>query len=150
MPEGDHIRLSHLAYGGRAQADDYTHPRVGSRRKFRLSEKSRVAQAQLLFSGITRTREAFDEVRRAEEISDADLADYGLVLRVESEPGFPLRVESFDRARSTRKRDSIELLNVRTTGDEDNEVTIAAVFVPYGKLPQLEAMIRQYEHEDTV
>jgi hypothetical protein len=149
MPEGDHLNLSHIAYGGRAQAEDYTHPRSGGGGEFRRAVKSRIAQAQQLFAGLTRTREAFDQVRRAEQISDSDLADYGLVLRVESEPGFPLRVESFDRVKSTRKRDSIELLNIRSVGDGENEITIAAVFVPYGKLPQLEEMIRGYEHNDT-
>jgi hypothetical protein len=149
MPEGDHLRLSHIAYGGRAQAEDYTHPRAGGGGEFRRAVKSRVEQAQRLLAGLTRTREAFDKIRRAEEISDSDLADYGLVLRVESEPGFPLRVESFDRVKSTRKRDSIELLNIRSVGEGPNEVTIAAVFVPYGKLPQLEAMIGRYEHNDT-
>lgn len=60
----------------------------------------------------------------------------GMVLEFESEPGFALTLEKMDR-----KRLGMEVLSVRRNG----QVTLAAVFVPDGKLSQLEALLTKYE-----
>ena len=74
----------------------------------------------------------------------------GLILNVESEPDFPLKFESLDRARATRKKDSIELLNLRRRRDEQGRLIMSAsVFVPFGKLEHIEQWIVGYRDKDT-
>lgn len=144
MPEADHLRYPHIPYSGKAIPDSYTHPQAGGGSGFKRFEKNRVAQARGLIQGLTSARQSFEAVFASREIVEENLSDYGLILQIESEPGFPLKVESFDQIRATRKRDSIELLNYQTIGSGEKEVTMAAVFVPYGKLYYFEGKIANY------
>ncbi|GAA5481316.1 hypothetical protein [Haloferula sargassicola] len=144
MPDDDHLRYPHIPFSGKAIPDSYTHPQAGGGSGFKRFDKNRVSQARTLLQGLTSARESFEEAGAAQQIAEEKLSDYGLILRIESEPGYPLKVESFDQIRATRKRDCIELLNSQTTGSEGREITRAAVFVPYGKLTTFEGKVDNY------
>jgi len=78
--------------------------------------------------------------------AEHDLEEYGLLLNVESEPDFPLYVESLEKGRS-----GIYLLNVRhRTGNRNVRYVEAAIFVPFGKLHILEDQIARYQESDGV
>lgn len=71
----------------------------------------------------------------------SDDAPTGIYLTFESEPGFELKTESLDRS-----SEGIELLSVRSEGNR----TLATVFVPEGKLPKLERLVKDYVEKDKI
>lgn len=78
----------------------------------------------------------FTEIQ--EERQEQNLtSDFGLVLNVTSEPGYPLSYGRLEKA-PTKKTLGIALLNVRHENTELGEVTHAAIFVPHGQLKALE------------
>lgn len=83
--------------------------------------------------------------RRSEEIASwAVPAKKGLHLEFESEPGFDLELQSLDQ----RGLGGIRLVAVRSS-PETEDALLATVFVPEGKLGQLESKIRKYATEQT-
>jgi hypothetical protein len=84
----------------------------------------------------------FEEEKQNREGLEED-SRFGLLLEVESEPGYPLNFTSLTQGRSKNK-DGIYLLNVRKLGEGVQEVTKATILVPYGRLDVLENKVRAY------
>lgn len=72
---------------------------------------------------------------------------FGLLLEVESEPGYSLSFTSLTQGKSKQK-DGIYLLNVRKWGEGAQEVTKATILVPYGRLDVLENKVRAFADPD--
>src|SRR5262249_53146637 len=124
----------------RAIQQSYTHPSQGGRDSFARIQRDPVAHAAALRRQLDRAKQAYQE---QEWFSQADhqLGDHGLLLNIESEPGFELQVQSLERVAS-----GILLLNVRRRKNPDGVRFVeAAVFVPYGKLHILENQVAAYE-----
>ncbi len=149
MPNGEALPYPHLEFSGQATAAPYTHPRAGGRSDFPKPPRTRRDHAEYLLSQIAGARREFTDIARRQEI-ERDLREYGLILNVESAPGFPLKFESLDRARPPYKKETIVLLNIRTRYDaQRRRITCASIFVPFGKLHQLEGWVIGYRDKDT-
>jgi hypothetical protein len=128
--------LSHLRLRETASSVAYSYAGGGGGGAFKLPPRDRIPHAQKL-------REDFDSAvaefveKKQEPLGSAAR---GLTLVLRSDPGFPLRLESLDRPGS-----NIELLSV----GEDEGATIAAVFVPFEKLPIFLKLLDEYEHAET-
>lgn len=126
MPEHKPSDLKHhIEFSGKAAAEGYTHPRAGGRTPFRRRQIDCVRHAETLLRDVAQARTSFEETVRTQSIADSELSDYGLILNVESEPDYPLKVESLER-----KRDGIELLNVRHKSNPDGRKTTFATGQP--------------------
>ncbi len=80
---------------------------------------------------------------------DAVGSTLGILIEIQSPPGFLLQLDGIDAARS-----GIEVRNVRTTGTEDvdesgNVAEIATVFIPERSIGTFLAKLRAYVEEDT-
>lgn len=112
------------------------------RGSFRRREVSRENHAQRLMFQLERIDEEFEEqarTRDAEELSP----EFGMLLDVQSVPGFPLRFESLEQGR-TKTKDGINLLNVRRERTDRGTVTHATIFVPYGRLDVLTRKVKAF------
>ena len=123
MPNGEALPYPHLEFSGQATASSYTHPQVGGGSDFRRPARVRRDHAQYLLGQIASARQEFTDLARRQQI-EQDLREYGLLLNVESAPGFPLKFESLDRARPPYRKEMIVLLNVRTRYDEQRRKII--------------------------
>tara|TARA_R110002095_G_scaffold178312_1_gene155630 strand:- start:570 stop:3116 length:2547 start_codon:yes stop_codon:yes gene_type:complete len=82
-----------------------------------------------------------DEAERRKEIGKSD--DFGLILNVESAPGYPLKFTSLEK-KPSKLKDGINLLNVRYRVENGETVTCASILVPYGELDTLANKIEAY------
>jgi hypothetical protein len=145
MPESDGQRpsqpdLPHIELPGKALRQSYTYRGSGGRDSFARIQRNPVAHAAALRGQLERAKRDYDQ---QEWFSDTEhqVADHGLLLNVESEPGFELQVQSLERLRS-----GITLLNVRKKKNARGQRYVeAAIFVPYGKLHILENQVARYE-----
>ncbi len=116
------------------------------RGKFKLHPRTREQHAARLQRQLSDISSSFDEALRdrvEEEIAD----DFGLILNVQSAPGYPLKFDSLERAPS-KKAEGIYLLNVRTKEIDGELVTSAAILVPYGKLDMLAKKVADYANPE--
>jgi hypothetical protein len=91
---------------------------------------------------VTAVQQEFERVEQERHEEDLS-SDFGLILNVVSEPGFPLVYESLEKA-PTANAEGIALLNIRREQTAQGEVTKAAIFVPHGQLSILEKKITEY------
>ncbi len=144
MPNGGALPYPHLEFSGQATAAPYTHPQAGGRSDFPKPPRSRRDHAEYLLAQIAGAKQEFTDIARRQQI-EQELREYGLILNLESEPSFPLKFESLDRARPPYGRETIVLLNVRVRYDEQHrKITCASIFVPFGKLHELESWVVGY------
>src|SRR5260221_10354298 len=142
MPESQQpgqAALPHIALPGKAAPQSYTYRGGGGRDSFARMQRDPVAHAGALLGQLGRAKQDFVQ---HDWFSDSahQVADHGLLLNIESEPGFELQVQSLERLKS-----GILLLNVRRRTNAAGQRFIeAAVFVPYGKLHILENQIARY------
>ena len=119
--------MPHLELNGKATPHDYTHPQAGGRDTFRRTPRNPAAHAASLRGQLARAKQDFGELDWF-DVASHSLADYGLLLNVESEPGFDLQVQSLEKSGS-----GIVLLNVRQRYTVSRQRYVeAAVFVPFG------------------
>ncbi|MCA9400698.1 MAG: S8 family peptidase [Candidatus Omnitrophica bacterium] len=138
MPEGNlpHIFLSHLA-----QAISYTPPPGGNGQK-RLPHRNRSQHGERLQRELDA---AWNEARRIQESRGAVSlpARDGTYLEFRSQSGHDLVFKSLEDLKQ-----KIRLLNVRKEGADENEVTIATVYVPSGKISHFLNKIRKYAENE--
>ena len=134
--------LPHLYVRTPALTQPYTYPRrVGGTDPFKLPPRVRAEHAERLLDILGRARESLDDLReRRTAVGIAE--NLGLYLEFESDPSFELALKSLDR-RETKP--PIELVAVRERG----QAMVATVFVPEGKLKNLESWVEKYRDEDT-
>ena len=95
--------LPHLQIQDSGKAERYVHPQAGGGRKRKPKDRDAAAHGTALLDELESIR---DEAPRFYQ--QDDLADRGLVIEFEAEPGFELKAESLGSERS-----KIELLNIR-------------------------------------
>lgn len=101
-------------------------------------------------SRLTRELEAAErEARERRERASRDLgvqpAAEGMYLTFESWPGFELELSTFDPARQPP-----ELIAVRSTGEGEERVQLATVYVPEGSLGYFLKRLDQFANENTL
>ncbi len=131
MADDNHPHLSHLRLSAAPEAIEYQGQGRGKTQRF---SRDRDLHAQFLRSELEKVEKAFEETDVSRK--EANLSsEFGLILNVVSEPGYPLAFTSLET--DQKKGNNIVLLNLRTEGEGENKVTKAAIFVPYGKLTTL-------------
>jgi len=139
-------QYAHIFVEGRRTVGDYTSPKSGSR-AFRFPDRNVQQHAALLRQSLESIGAELEQVA-AQHIAGGITENLGIVLEVESDPGFPLKVDSLEKRKS-----GIELLNVRVetimAQGAEQEVTKATVFVPYGKLDRLTKLVEDYRTQQT-
>ncbi len=133
-PDGRRRRHFILGQTGRAERYRSRQQIVPTRE---VPPQNRPAHGGALLGQVNELQRTAEVARQAQK--DAGLEEgYGLQIEFESLPDVELAFESLAREKS-----GIELLNVRQSGDR----TYATVFVPDGKLPHFEKLIREYMEE---
>lgn len=137
MPDQER-RYPHFVLEGITETEPFRSPQQGGGRP-EIPPQNRRIHGNRLMRQIKALQRSMDEAREAQ--LDAGLeVGIGLQIEFESFPDVELAFESLARERS-----GIELLNVK----HEANVTRAAVFVPDGKLPIFEKMIRDYLESKT-
>ncbi|MBB5353829.1 hypothetical protein HNR46_004093 [Haloferula luteola] len=140
MPDHLPSRLKHLRFWSNPEPLPYE----GSGRQTfeRFPRDNRAGHVQYLQRQIAPIHQEFSQVEQ-ERSQQGLTSDFGLILNVTSEPGYPLEYGSLEKA-ATRTTLAITLLNVRHEQTPRGEVTKAAIFVPHGQLKVLEKKITEY------
>lgn len=133
--------LPHLQIQDSGKPERYVHPQAGGGRKKKPKERDAAAHGRALLDELESIRDEAPKFYQQD-----DLADRGLLIEFEAEPGFELKSESLGSERS-----KIELLNIREVRHPETGVmtSCASVFVPYGKLRIIENMLMVYATEKT-
>ncbi len=139
MPNGQRVHRRHIHVQGTAQAEPYTYPRPVRPASTQTPTRGRTAHADGLLAALDLARRALGELHQQRSAAGV-VEERGLYLEFESDPGFELVLGGLDR-----RKQGIELVAVRERGD----VMLATVFVPEGKLQNLERLITKYRDEDT-
>ena len=129
----------HIIAPNPATSEPFTSPRSG-RGGITLPQRGRAEHAELLLSRLHDAEPVAGE-RVAEQKAEGVDEGNGIYLVFESAPGFELKFESLDVAKS-----GIELCAVRRL---TNNQTQATVFVPDGKLGYFLKKIASYRDSDT-
>jgi hypothetical protein len=133
MPEQQKELRPHLMLAGTAQTEHFRSTATVIRES-NLPDLDRQAHGQALlnmFAGLRTQASQATQVQR-----DAGLdTGFGIQIQFKSQPDIELAFESL-----SRDRQKIELLNVR----HEDDVTLATVFVPDGKLDVFEQLIEDY------
>lgn len=140
MPDHLPNRLRHLPFASTTKSVPF---KGTGRGKFALHTRSsrsgHVAYLQKQLVPIQQEFTQLEQDRQKQELR----SDFGLILNVTSEPGYPLEYGSLEKS-PTKDADGITLLNVRHEKTPRGEVTKAAIFVPHGQLKVLEKKILEY------
>lgn len=140
MAGQDDQRKRHFILEGKAATEPYARPPVPMDPPL-VPGKDRQGHGNALLAQLESLRHQFDAARSTQQAAGLD-DGFGLQIEFESFPDVELAFESLARERS-----GIELLNIRHEGQR----TLAAVFVPDGKLKMFENRVRAYldESKDT-
>lgn len=139
MADRDGARLPHLLLKDTAAAELFISPRAYGP-KITLPSRNRQAHGSYL-------KERLDNIEKESSGLAKEKATYGIDIRngiclqFESDPDFPLKLESVESVRS-----GIELLAVNMI----NRKMVATVFVPDGKLAHFVKHVEQYLTEETL
>jgi len=140
MPDHISNRLKHLRFTAKTNPLSYSGRGRGDFDRYRREDRAR--HVSFLKSQLAPIDLEFTQVQ--EERAEQNLSsDFGLILNVTSEPGYPLNYGSLEKA-PTKHTLGITLLNVRHEKTKLGEVTHAAIFVPHGQLKALEKKINEY------
>jgi hypothetical protein len=144
MPDHLPNRLKHLRFTSETKPLPYS---GDGRGKFDIYQRdnrtSHVAYLQRQLAPIEQEFLQVEQDRKQQGLS----SDFGLILNVTSEPGYPLEYGSLEKL-PTKKALGITLLNIRHEKTRQGEVTKAAIFVPHGQLKALEKKIKDYAAKD--
>jgi hypothetical protein len=109
----------------------------------RRTNLNREQHAARLQRQITSIDEAFSGEQERRELDALEGEDFGLLLNVKSAPGYPLKLDSIEKA-PTKNHDGIYLLNVRYRQTAQGVITEAAILVPFGQLKALGSKVTAY------
>lgn len=133
MAKGDNDKRPHFVFEGQADAESYRSRGGGGGGKS-VPGRNRDQHGRALRRQIDDLKAESARARQVQQEAGLD-EGFGLQIEFESFPDVELAFERLDRQRAR-----IELLNVR----HQENVTYATVFVPDGKLPELEGLIEEY------
>lgn len=139
MPEEPSPHLKHLRFRGAPLILDYKGDGRGQKKLFRRDRAQHAADLQRQLGGVD---QAFETVRAEREMQNIG-GEFGLVLNITSEPGYPLKLTSFEQG-PTRTLHGIVVLNVRHEDAAGGLVTKIALFVPFGRLDIIGNKVRAY------
>jgi len=112
-------------------------------RRFDLNREKHAAK---LLEDLKSVGNQFESERKDRIKEDLSL-DFGLILNIESAPGFPLKIDSLEKS-TTSKNDGIALLNVKYKETNQGIITAAAVLVPFGQLDTLIKKVSAYANPE--
>jgi hypothetical protein len=135
----DTTPLPHLRFDGTPVALAYRGDGRGTRKIFRPNRAEHGAFLKRQFEAVDAE---FESVAAAREDQGLGM-DFGLVLNVVSQPGFPLKFISFEQE-PTRNLKGIVVLNVRQQTTSRGTITKVALFVPFGRLTTLLRKVEAY------
>ena len=115
------------------------------RGKFNRRQLSRDEHTVWLQKQIGQIEKRFEEEKERRVDLEAP-EDFGLLLNIQSAPGYPLKLDSLEK-KPTKTLDGIYLLNVRYKKTARGKITCAAVQVPFGQLKTLAKKIADYSLE---
>lgn len=140
MADNSKERLPHLLIRNSATAESYSRPISGmGGTESKTPPRNRQAHAEQLLEKIQQIQTQETGIIEQQKAFGLDVSN-GIYLAFESEPDFELKFSSLEF-----QRGGIELCNVKLV---DN-ITIATVFVPEGKLAHFLDKISQYQQENT-
>ncbi len=139
MPNEIPNGLQHLRSKGRPEILAYSGQGRGKKTLFR---RDRAQHAAYLRQQVADVGQAFEEIWAEREEQDLP-QDFGLILNIVSEPGYPLTFTSFEQAATKTKR-GVVVLNVRHEPTDDGPLTKVALFVPFGRLDVLAKKVEAY------
>lgn len=131
----------HIILEGYADTENYVYPGGGGSDK-PLPGRNRKSHAEYLLERLDKIRTEADKRKEAHKAVALPAKD-GIHLEFESEPGFDLELKSLED-----RRQGIQLVAVRPSFERE-DVTLATVYVPEGKLGAFEKKVRKYAEEDT-
>jgi len=130
-------RYRHIFLAGPPGRLNFTNPRQGGS-KPRIPERNRSNHSGFL---LNRLQEAWNEFQERQSVSH--VTQRGVYLEFKSDPGFDLVIQSLENLRF-----GIRVLNVRTEGDGENEITFATVYVPFDQRGYFLRKIEAYASEN--
>lgn len=133
MANNENEKKRHFILEGQAGAEPYRSPSIVGA-PTQVPARDRAQHGRHLQDRIQHLKATADQARGLQENAGLE-RDFGLLIEFESFPDVALAFERLDRPGA-----GIELLNVRQEGD----VTYATVFVPDGKLTELERLVTDY------
>ena len=137
MPASERKNFPHILLTDTAKSERYTYPSKGGG-EFRLKIRDRKDHGERLKEQLNLIQQQAQGL--VEQRSTIGVrSDFGLYLQFESDPGFPLKLESLEDQRS-----GIELLVAKEQEGEDKKVATATVYVPEGKLVHLFKIVEKY------
>ncbi|MGB7748303.1 MAG: hypothetical protein WBN75_13565 [Verrucomicrobiia bacterium] len=143
MPNNQGREFRHFLFEGGSQGQSFTTPRQG-RGGVSFPTRNRQMHASRLRAQLQQVQQRAEQILHHRQATGL-ATEFGLVIEFASDPGFPLNVDSLERRRSR-----IQLLNVRKkVTAEGQEITLATVRVPYGKLAKLVRLVEAYQNKDT-
>jgi hypothetical protein len=141
MPADLPAVLRHLDYSGRAKPKPYTAKGGGGGKFKRFQRQDRQAHAGKLRGDLEHVQLESERLRISQELASYE-EDAGITLIIRSTPGYPLKAESLDLPRF-----GFSLLSVRH--EEQDDVTVATVFVKHGKLARLVGQVEDFSRMKT-
>lgn len=136
MADKDDQRSRHFIFEGAAETERFLSPQRGGGESA-VPDRDRKQHGGVLLRQLEILRAQFTVARGTQEAAGLE-EGIGLQVEFESFPDIELAFESLARERS-----GIELLNVR----HEEQITLATVFVPDGRLDTFENLIRAYLDE---
>ncbi|MCK5117410.1 MAG: S8 family peptidase [Candidatus Aegiribacteria sp.] len=135
-------RYEHIFLHGPSRTEGFTNPRRGHTPRF--PTRDRAEHSALLERRIEETWQSFDNQQDRRRHAVAHVEHHGAYIEFESDPGYELVVKSLEDIRS-----GVRIQNVRIVGDEEEQLTLATVYVPNNKRGHFLNKIRKYETEET-
>ncbi len=141
MPSNNNSQLPHLLLRNTLTREPYTYP-GRPRRTFLLQTRDRKLHGNKLKEQLRLIEKQAVELP-GQRSALGVRSDLGLCIQFESDPGYPLQLESLEDQRS-----GIELLATKQEGDEE-KTTYATVYVPEGKLTHFFKIVDSYLKKTT-
>ena len=139
MPDGNQRRLPHLLLSGTSTTERYARPPQGGGSRLPLPPRNRLAHGQAIREQLEAAAESSKDLGLGRQTLGVAV-EGGICIQFESDPGFPLKLDSLENLKS-----GIQLLSTQEIVD----VTVATVFVPEGKLSILLSKVQKYLAEET-
>jgi hypothetical protein len=139
MPESDN-RLKHILIRGTVTSEEYTSPNQIPRPRY--PERQRQEHAAYLLNRLREVQQVSQQ--RRDSLPVRAPAPDGIYLEFESKPGFDLTIKSLDLPSH-----GVELLSVKKVTEDNEEKTLATVFVPDEKISIFIKKVEDYRDAET-
>lgn len=133
-------RLKHIFIKGSIESEDYSSPKQAPHPKF--PERIRAIHANKLLEQIKTLNQYILKIQKQQP--SIEKSQSGIYVEFESKSGFPLKTQSLDLPSK-----GIELLSVRKIQENEEEKTVAQVFIPLNKISEFTKKIEQYRDRET-